>query len=374
MATNIIYRVPISQAWAAGGSISLELSPTPFTITRMVLVNHLQFTISGGAFYNDWADRIITNLTLSGGGQTYFDYRNLRPAYWLSHFQGIAPRRPLPPATTVLIQTLQNFHFGVRPQLVDARSGGFMDNPWDLSGGIAPQGRGNLTLQGSFAGAANGVGSATTTTTAGGFDIYLYGVRPEAGDTPGSYLPQAFPNFSMQTITPSATSSAFSTETNIPAGGFLRAMMIEQHRVATSLPRANDVLNSLRIYNQQKGGELISFGGQSGSAADYQAAEMLSQVEAQSVLAQPYGDDVLIGTVGTPSLNATVDAGLVFLPLYKLATKAAAHPLYGVDMRSVATGDLRLQYGVANATAIEMLAIYQRYYLNPDHPDTAHWG
>ena len=42
--------------------------------------------------------------------------------------------------------------------------------------------------------------------------------------------------------------------------------------------------------------------------------------------------------------------------------------LYGVDMRSVATGDLKLRFGVSDATGVAMHVGYQRYQLNPAHP------
>ncbi len=366
---------PTQVSWSASGSISAELSPKPYTITRMVLIVRATATTTTATWYNDPYDRIISRLNLTGKGKTYFDFSNLRAAYHLSRFAGFGPKRPIPIAdaqTAVEMFFAYVFHFGVAPWKVNPLTGMLEDNPWDLTAGIPPAESGNLTLGGTFA-AASACGSNVTVTDAD-LEIYLYGVQPDAGDPPAAYLPRAIPVWSMRTPTPTATSSAFATQDNIPAGDFLHSMLVMLTNGNNS-PRDDSVLNSLEVFNQLENRSILKFGGFAGSVLDYQAAEIISQFDARVGLGYCPSDNVTTamdgiasgGTAGTITVNGPAkDSGLVWLPLYKFATKG--HPLYGVNLQNVATGDLQLRYGVSDATGVTMDVVYRRYQLNPAHP------
>ncbi len=373
MAIPRVERHPTALTWSASGSISLELSPKPFTITRMALIVRPTITTASATNFNDYWDRLISRLNLTGGGKTFFDFSNLRAPYHMSRFAGFGPKRPTVYAdgsTTQVQQFAYVFHFGVAPKKVNA-AGMLVDNPFDLTGGIEPVSAGNLSLGGTF-GAATAAGT-NVTVTAATVDVYLYGVQPEAGDPAALYLPQAFPQWTMETPTPTATSSAFATAHNIPSGEFLHSLLVMQTN-GTNSPRDDSVLNSIRLQNQQEARTIISYGGQSGVALDYKAAEILSQFEHSGWVPT---DNVstamtaLTGTAGVPEITAPSDSGLVWMDLTKHLRSGKGHPLYGADMRHLATGDLRLEYGVSDATGVTLDVLYRKYQLNRAHPASA---
>lgn len=356
-------RHPVQVSWAASGTINLELSPKPFTITRMAIIARPSVTTTTATNFNDYWDRGIANLSLTGNGKTFVDFRNLRAAHHFARLAGFGMHRPpvvADSATTLVQQFGYMWHFGLNPA-----------NPWDLTAGIPPVDSGNLTLQGAFAAAA-AMGTNTTITDMD-LDVYLWGVQPEAGDAPASYLPQAFPAWTMRTPTPAATSSAFATQDNIPAGDFLHDMLVMLTNGSNS-PRDDSVLNSIQVYNQLDNRTIISYGGQAGAVLDYKAAEILSQYGR----VMPLSDDVstamtaATGTAGSANINADgANSGLIWLPVADFAVRG--HPVYGVDMRRVATGDLQLRYGVSDATGVTMDVVYRKYSLNPSHPANAGW-
>ncbi|TAK33524.1 MAG: hypothetical protein EPO21_13185 [Chloroflexota bacterium] len=377
MAKPVLWeRHPNPISWAASGTISEELSPKPFTITRMAIVQRLIATTTTGTWYNDPYERVISRLNLTGAGKTYFDVSQVRALYHMSRLAGFGPRRPDKIAdsiTTGDMYMLHMFHFGVAPTIVDPVTRTLRDNPFDLSAGIPPSSAGNLTLGGSFAAAA-AMGSNITITD-GDLDIYFCGVRPEPGDAPELYMPRAFPRWDMQSPSLSATSSAFATEHNIPSGDFLHSMLCLLTNGSND-PRDDSVLNSIELYNQLDGSVVSRYGGQTGVVGDYKAAELLSQFNPARIT--PLSDNVTtamdaIASGGTPGTIAAggppSDSGLVWFDLSGVAHRARTP--YGVDMRGVNTGDLKLRYGISDATGVAMHILYRRYQLNPAHPANA---
>ncbi len=368
MAKPRLERHPAQIAWAASGNINLELSPKPYTITEMILIVRASVTTTTATNYNDYWDRLISRLNLTGRGETYFDFSNMRAAYHLSRFGGFAPKRPTvvaDSATTLVQHFAYVFHFGVAPWRINA-AGMLERNPWDLTGGIPPVQSGNLTLGGSFA-AASAMGSNVTIAD-GDIDVYLYGVQPDAGDHASLYLPRAIPVWSMESPSLSATSSAFATAHDVPAGHLLHSMLVMLTNGSNS-PRDDSVLNSLRLYNQLENREILAYGGQTGVAADYKAAEIISQLELESQ-GWPPTDNIstamtaLTGTPGVPAITASADSGLIWLPVHKFAW--GGDPLYGADLRNISTGNLKLQYGISDATGVTMDIVYRKYKPNPD--------
>jgi len=374
MAIRRLERVATQVSWAASGSINLELAPKPYTITALVLILRPSVTTTTATWLNDPWDRIISTLSLSGGGRSYLSFTNLRAAYHFTRFQlGRLLRGYKRPtvvgnsATTLVNQFAYVFHLGSKPAGADGEW-----DPWDLSAGIPPVSSGNLTLQGTFA-AASAMGTNVTTADCD-FDVYLFGVQPEPGDPPSLYLPKAFPAWSMQSPTPTATSSAFGTQHNVPAGHLLRAALVMLTN-GTGAPRDDSVLNSFEVFYGLENRQILAFGGQAGSVLDYKAAEIISQLE---VGGWPPSDDVTTALTayastspGVPAITQPADSGLIWLPLYKFTKVGKGHPLYGIDLRRVATGDLSFRYGVSDATGVTMDVLYQQYDLNPEHPDNA---
>ncbi len=363
--------------WSASGTIARELSPKPYTITRMVLVVRCIATTTTATWFNDPYDRLLSRVNLTGNGKSYFDFNSARLAYHLSRMGGFGPRRPVPIAdslTTVEMFFMYVFHFGVAPFRINPATGMLEDNPWDLTGGIPPTGTGNLTLGGAYA--ANSAMGTNVTITDGDIEVHLFGVQPEPGDAPAMYLPQAVPVWSQQTITPTATSTGLATQSNVPAGDFLHSILLMMTN-GTNAPRDDNVLNSLEVFNTLDNRSILRYN-ISGAVADYQTAEMVSQFGSRLYLGTAPSDNVTTfndgiasgGTAGTLTINGPAkDSGLVSLPLHQFAKRG--HPLYGIDMRGANSGDLRLNYGVNDATGITMDAAYRRYQLNPEHPANA---
>lgn len=360
--------------WTASGSINLELAPKPYTITRMVLIHRLDMTSTTITDLNDPWDRVISRLALDAAGRTIFNFTNMRVAYHMGRFIGCQARRPQRLAdslTTVIQQFATVVHFGVAPWKINA-AGMIEDNPFDLTGGIPPMGAGNLTLTGTF-GAAAAMGT-NATINSGQVDVYLFGVQPAEGDGPLAYQPRALPSWSMITPSIAATSSAGGDGTNVPAGDFLHSILLMATN-GTGAPRDDSVLNSLELFQQAENRSIIKYGGQTGVIGDVKAAEIISQINR---LNWAPSDDVTTamtaiasgGTPGTLTVNAgPSDAGLIWLPVNQHAW--GGHPLYGIDMRNVAEGVLRIKYGISDATGVTLDALYRKYQLNPAYPAAA---
>lgn len=364
MAKRRTYNHPTTSAWSASGSINIELSPQPITITRMKLLVRPRFTTTATpGTYNDPWDRIISSLRLTGKGQTYFDFTNLRATHHWTRFRRHAAKRPQPAASLTIDGTgtpandlpyffEYNIHFGVCPTRYNPSTGLIEDNPFDLSAGIPPVESGNLTLTGVW-GAAAAPGSGWTI-TAGTLVVQLFGVQKDAGDPPALYLPMALPNFNMRTPTPTATSGLFATQDNVPAGDYLHSIMLMTTRGANA-PRDHGVLGSLQVYDQIGAREILR-------SESWKDLEIMSQ---DDINGWPPSEDVR-GTLGNLVVTHVADEGLVYLPLHRFAT--GGHPKYGADLTGLGTGDLQLRYGVANATTVTLDMLYTKYKLNPEHP------
>lgn len=367
MAKLVILTHPVQQAWTAAGSISLEMSPKPFTITRLMLDVTANVTTTTVVAFNDPWDRIISSLSLIGGGsKTFFNFTNMRAAYHATRFRSVSTRRPtiVANAQTSLIQHFQYvLHFGVAPHKVDPNTGMVWDNPYDLTAGIPPVGAGNLTLTGTFG--AAGAPSTAWVTNSAPFNAYVYGVLPEAGDAPDKWMPRAFPAWTERTPTPTATSGAYATQDNIPAGDFLHGMLL-MTTLGANAPRSNAVLGSLKLYDQLGSRDITKFD-------TYIAAEIITQNNVMGPMSPPPSDDASNGggtvVLGVPAWTGVDDQGLVYMPVHTQAN--TGHPLYGADLRGLATGDLQLQYGVASVSTVTFDVLYFKYQLNPDHPSNA---
>jgi hypothetical protein len=344
-----------SGAWSSGGTFSVELSPTPGTITGIYIVVRPSLTTTTVTAFNDAADRIIANMSLTGGGRTYFSFTNMRAAHHWARQRGHGMRRPTQYADSLTTQQTTDLehgywiHFGKK--LRQVRDGRVVLDPWDLSAGIPPLSKGNLTLQGTW-GTTNAPGTNVTILSGTAFDIYYFLVTGAAGDADSAWLPQASPRFEMSSPTPSATSSLLSTTYNIPSGDWLAGLFGMTTRGANA-PRDDGVLGSVELYNQKTG--------QSVWRSDrYTATEMMSQAlnpAAVGALWPPA--DINASALMTPGVNANKDEGIFYLPTDLLA--AMGHPVYGANLAQAATGDLQLRYGVANATTVTFDVLTEKY-------------
>lgn len=346
-----------SATYSASGAISLELSPKPYVICGVILVIRADITTAGVVTdYSDYWDRIISNISLSGGGKTYFSFSNARALHHFLRFKGCAAKRPTSLAisqTNAERSIVYPIHFGTEPWVNGRRN-------WaDLTAAIPAVSTGNLTLTGAW-GAAAAMGVGTTINAGTALDVYLYGVQP---DENGAASPMAYPSFTMASPTPVATSTPFATSYNLPSGDMLRSIMVMLTNGANA-PRQSDVLTSIRVYNQLRNQSIVQFGGQADNVDYIRAAEVISTLEMVAPSWPPSEQD---GTNGVPSILRENEPGLIYLPLHQYTRVRNAGDLnaarYGADFRQAATGDIQLQYGVADATGITMDVVLERYTL-----------
>ncbi len=343
-----------SGAWSSGGPFSIELSPTPGTITGLVIYVRPSITTTTVTALNDAWDRFIATMSLTGDGKTFFAFTNMRAAYHLTRFRGHGMARP--PVAAGSLTTDQStpyefayyFHFGQK--LREVVNGRVRANPWELSAGIPPLSKGNLTLQGTW-GTTNAPGTNWSILSGTTFSVGYFMVSPTTGDADSDWLPQAMPRWEMATPTPTATSSLLQTAYNIPSGDYLQALMLMGTN-GSGAPRDDGVLGSLELFNQKRGQSLWR-------TDRYKHSELLTQAVWGAAIGQgwPASDDN--STLVTPSVAKNADEGLVYLPGDLLSP--TGHPVYGAYMGDVATGDIQLRYGVDDATGITLDVVSVKY-------------
>ena len=342
--------------YSASGNINEDLS-VPYTITRLAVFVDVDITTTSQTLFNDYWDRIITSLSLATPTRTFFNFTSMRAGMHSQRFRlgPLAPRRPDPAGNDLTAQPFRFvylFHFGVAPMKVNA-AGMPVDNPFDLTGGIPPSSANQLTLSGVF-GAAAAPGTNATVNAATRVRYYSWGVQATSGDRYEDYMPQAYPEWSMRTPTPTATSSEFGTSDNVPVGTFLHSLMIMTTN-GTNAPRGDDVLGSFKLRLPNDGGrEILSY-------RSFDAAVRLSQL----------GTFNGIDFEEVPVLTEDRDVGLLWVPLVPYVRPPQGHEHYGADLKGLSTGDLSMEYGVNDATGVTMDVVYHRYTLDSQHPANA---
>lgn len=344
-----------SGAWSSGGNFTVELSPTPGTLTGLVIVVRPALTTTTVTALNDAYDRIIQTMSLTGGGKTYFSFTNMRAVHHWAKFRGHGAPRPTLIADNLTASQTDDqcfaywIHFGKK--LRQVRDGRVALDPWDLSAGIPPLSKGNLTLSGTW-GTTAAPGTNVSILAATAFDVYYYVASPAPGDADAAWLPQASPRFEMASPTPGATSSLLQTVYNIPSGDWLAGLMLMATRGAGA-PRDDGVLGSLELFAQKSAQSIWR-------TDRYKASEMISQMlnpSATGMLWPP--NDSNLTALMTPSVAKNADEGLVYLPTDLLAPMG--HPVYGARLSAAASGDLQLRYGIANATTVTLDLLTEKY-------------
>lgn len=350
-----------AERWEAGGNISVNLGAVPGTITGLHIIMRAKLTTGASTTWRDdpW-DRIIRNLSLTRGPTALFAADNMRHFF---HFLRArqpftAPRRPghVPNSSTNVERFIHYpIYFGLAPVILNPATGALMPNKFDLTAGIPPTQGGDLILQGSFA-PANALGSGITIVD-GDLYIYVDQVKPDPGDRPEDWLPMAQPVWSSSSPNLGGTSTAFGDNTEVPGGAWLRRI----HAMLTNgadEPRASDVLNSLRLYNNRNSQSIISYGGEANVVEDYKPAELMSQLAFASTK-QPSDDG---SPLGEPSEAAYVEPGIVDFPLDQYAREdRGGSPAYGYNLTNLNSGDLRLHFGISDATDSLLRLMWERY-------------
>lgn len=357
----------------ANQPVTIDISNKPYTITSLVAVVRADVTTGAapGTLDDPW-DRIIQSLSVWVAGKAIVTYTDMRVAYYQSHchLDVLAPRRPDPPgasATNFRRQFAYVFHFGTVPQRIRGQGGSIEGFPWDLTGGIPPA-RTNAYITFTW-GASNAPGSGWTVNPATEVEFYAFGVQPESGDPPESYLPRAIPFWFHETPAIAGTVQPRGAYYNIQNGMFLRSLQLLTY-LGTGSPRSDQVLNSVVLRDDFRNIELVTIAS-TNDARVSKAAELITEEYFAGNGWPPVFDPTGATLSAATGIGRESDMGLIHLPLYLFATKGQLSDLYGFDLRGAQTGQLKIYYGIANAAGATLNVIYTKYDLNPEHPANA---
>jgi hypothetical protein len=338
VAVRIVRSVAVTDIYAAGGGIAHELSPVPYSITRIEW--HLEANLTTSAApgtAQDWLWRLVPSLSLSSPLGNHLTLGDIRPLHFENRLrwggQFTTPAAPGASATGVLKKALLRFDCGVNPM-----------DPWDLTGGL-PAHLGNLSLAGTWA-AATQLGSGYTVNAGTLMRTKLYGVLPEMD---GEAIPRAIPVVQTYQPQPSANSASLGTTWNFPKGHYLHSIVV--------MPAAG-----VRPADNRTDTALLDIGIGLPVAGNrqpyYDTWYSFKQEQRMVAVSEDDGN-----TFGVPTVAAEGDVGVGFMAIARLA--AGGHPLYGVDNRQAGEGDTQLLLGVNNSANLSVWLLTRHYDLNP---------
>jgi hypothetical protein len=339
VAVRVVRSVSVTDAYASGGSIAHELSPLPYTVTRIDwrIESNLTTSASPGTS-QDYIWRLISSLSLSSPLGNHLTLGDLRPLHFENRFRWgghtfATPAAPGASATGVTKNVHLRLDMGVNPL-----------DPWDLTGGI-PAHVGNFSLAGTWA-AATQVGSGYTVNAGTLLRTKMYGVLPEQD---GEAIPRAIPVIQTYQPQPSANSASLGTTWNFPKGHYLHSLTIMPAAgVRPADNRSDTALQDIGIGIPVAGNR----------QPFYDTWPSFRQQERYIAVAEDDGT-----TFGVPTVAPEGDPGVAYLPIHRLA--AGGHPLYGVDNRQAGEGDTQLLFGVVSSTNLSVWLLTRHYDLNP---------
>lgn len=350
-------------AWAASSSgISTDLLRNGVITEIRAVAEITPSATLAGANQPDGLWRVIQNLSIMGGSQTYFTlpsktepvggtllhYLNRYDGFGLGHPIGaiVAPQRTFTPLTFVM-------HCGVRP-----RDGHGKLNPFDLSGFIptSPESR----LRAIWVTGANSVMDDIVTISSGTLRFTLANVLGDESDIMGEMAAQKVvlppgakcmvPQWSAEIYTHTGTFSDYSAERNVPTGGYLRRVVIAEQDETTTGGRglrAGDEVTAIALKLSKDGTVLVRV-----------------FVEQQQVDFPPANN--------TEADDAALDfGGYTANGVYVMNLAAhipkSHHPAneYGMNMESLGVGDVKLGFTITTYTSGDATAIlYERLVPN----------
>lgn len=329
-ATLIRTRQTPSWTWAASQTVSQDIKASG-AITRIVL--RIRMTMSGSAaaaVQEDGFWRIIQALTLKGnGGVNYFSMGDEQIGRML-HLLNMRDK-VLPGVGHGPIATTNDFifvlHFGSRPHDQYGR-----DNPWDMSAFVP--GFDDTGLKLDWLTTANTVVDDTVTISSATMYATIFEVLGTRGDIREEMARQGVrqamvPSSSYFTYAHTGTFSDVSKELDIPAGAFMRRIAIlAQDDTATRPLRADDEVTEVAIK--------LPVGNQRVFFDDFPAMNYAcGQCEA-----------TLVDDNATTGGALAVGAGFGVVDLRQQADRD-----YGLDLRNMKTGDLKLGVTIGSYAA-----------------------
>ena len=312
--------------WAASSEIQVDL-PTQGAITRLMIELELTVTACLAADTNtelaQW--KPINTLKIEGGGgKAYFGMGGGEQMGRMIHFlnQVDHPGRMLNRrmATNTVFATFV-LHFGSRPQDAFGR-----DNPFDLSAFIPAADETNLKLTWGTTQAAD-VCDTAIDITAGTMKVSAFQVLGLPN------MKGMIPISSVQAFAHAANMSDLSQQFDVPTGSFLRRIaMISQDATA------------------------IGSGGPLMANDEIARAGLILTKDNRRLIELDY--DALLHHHGIAGLAAMTAAGAVTKPadveqpgFLLMDLRQYANPDYGLDLRRLTTGDVKLGLTIENYAA-----------------------
>ncbi|MDD4961958.1 MAG: hypothetical protein PHX07_06950 [Candidatus Marinimicrobia bacterium] len=341
---KIIKRLTTSSTWAASSDLTPVDLPREGYITEVTIRANVTATLTATAV-DDWFRRVIQNIRIEGdGGRAYLGMSGTQMStmlsLWMETVQGcptlhsngggIALASPDVGSTAFVI--CLKFHPGSNPR-----------DPFDMSAVIPAV---NLSmLQAKLTTAAATVTDANGNITAGTFNYEICEVIPEPGDP----RPPMAPMGSTLVYTHTANFSDFSCDIDIPAGAYLRSILMLVTDNTAGVPRRkDDEVTGVKIKLPKTGNALL----------EQNIYELKHAMAARFGVRGIAGDVGPIGAIATirPAPGTALDivpAGFAIIDL-----RPFGHPLYGLDLRGYQTGDLKLGLTIANFAAGDATTIY----------------
>ena len=348
-------------AWAASSAgISTDiLRNGPITEIRVTVETTPSATLAG-ANAPDGIFRVIQNLSIVGGSQTYFTLPSkTEPVgglllHEMNMYDGASPGHSLasitaPDHTYVPINFI--FHAGVRPRDKYGKP-----NPFDASGFI-PATQENR-LRAIWVTGANTVMDDTVTISSATMRFTLETLLGSEAEIEQEMVEQEVklpagtramvPQWSAEMFSHTATGSDYSIERNVPTGGFLRRIVIVQQDNTTTGGRA------LRAADQVTG-VAVKLGKDGTILMRANMDQGLSNLPPASALMDADADP--LGALAVPY-------GVFVLDLARhVGSRAIGGREYGLNMmgREIGVGDIKLGFTITTYTSGDQSAIlYER--------------
>jgi hypothetical protein len=344
-----IKRLTTSSTWAASSDLTPVDLPREGLVTEVKIRANLTATLTAAA-YDDYFRRVIQNIKLQGdGGRNFLGMSGTQLSTMLSLWQEVVMNAPTihsngagialaaPDVGSTSFNCVFTFHPGSNPR-----------DPFDLTAVIPAKDL--STFQAILTTTAAAVTDAAGPITAGTFNYEINEVLLEPGDAlaaPGASV--MTPMGSTLTYTHTANYSDFSYEIDVPAGAFLRSILWRSLDDTATVPRRkSDEVTGIRLW-LPKTGEIVF----------EQNIRELAQTMMQRFGCHGIAGDVgPIGAIATirpapESLLDMVPAGFAVIDL-----RPFAHPSYGIDLRGLQTGDMKLGLTIENYAAGDASTFY----------------
>ena len=339
---KVIKRIVDSSTWAAAVDLTAVNLYREGLITEITIRSNITITLTAAA-YSDFWRRVLQNIKIQGdGGRSFLGMSGTQMSTMLALWNEVALGMPtlhsngagialaIPDVGSTSFVTVMKFHPGSNPR-----------DPFDLTACIPA--RALSTLQAILTTTAAATIVDTASITAGTFNYEIAEVL-DVPVFPGMMVPMG----STLAYAHTANYSDFSYQIDVPAGAFLRSIIMRINDDTAPFRRKDDEVTGVRLV-KPKTGEIVF------EQSIYELEhEMMRRFGCRGVA----GDVGPIGAIadlrpGGADIEAVAPAGFVVIDL-----RPFFDPLYGLDLRGYQTGDYKLGLTIENYASGDDTTIY----------------